>query len=192
MAGFKSDIDAALLTDEPLQKEKVLVWINATSDLPTLAKLYRLHGEGYYRIQPELGGDASCSLIQRYLLECIRQNVIQDVDIADENEIQDRWEAARTLHGWLCQLAEMNDSSAQIGRAASAITELYLTTGEDVQLAIEQGFLEHALEMAALRPYFEHWSSDDRLRPAWERSLEWGLAHPNFIWGMLQGLKGLK
>jgi hypothetical protein len=40
-------------------------------------------------------------------------------------------------------------------------------------VAIENGFLEHALETAAVRPHFDHWGSDSRLEPAWKRALEW-------------------
>jgi len=57
MVEFRSDIDAALSGDGPIPKARVISWIEAAtdSDLSTLSKLYRLTGEGYYRIQPELG-----------------------------------------------------------------------------------------------------------------------------------------
>lgn len=183
MCSFSPDLDAALMSDDPLPREKLLLWIGAAADLPTLAKLYRLTNEGYYRIQPDLGVEATCALIQRYLLECIRQNVTTN------DEIQDRWEAAQSLHAWFCHLLGMQDTSAVLKSAAQAVTELFLASGEEVRTAIEQGFLEHALEMAALRPYFEHWSSDDRLRAAWDRALEWGKAHPDYTWGLLQQLR---
>ena len=48
-------------------------------------------------------------------------------------------------------------------------------------MAIENGFLEHALETAAIRPYFEQGGSDPRLEPAWKRALEWGDAHPDYM-----------
>jgi len=74
MTGPGPDIDTALSSDGPIANEQVLSWIDAAadSDLPTLPKLYRLTGEGYYRIQPELGRGPTCALIQRYLLGCIR------------------------------------------------------------------------------------------------------------------------
>jgi hypothetical protein len=68
-------------------------------------------------------------------------------------------------------------------------TELFLISGEEIRNAIEQGFLEHALETAALRPYFEYWSTDGRLRETWSRALKWGEAHPDFTWGLLQELR---
>jgi hypothetical protein len=182
MRNFGSEIDEALRTDGPIQREKVLHWIDGASDLPTLSKLYRITGEGYYRIQPELGMEAECDAVQRYLFECIRQNV------TDDDEIEDRWEAAGTLHSWFCHLGEMKDTSTVLTKATQAITKLFLEGGEDVQIAIEQGFLEHALEMEHLRPLFDHWSSDDRLRGAWERATEWGKAHPAFMWGLIQQL----
>ena len=72
---YGPEIDGALSGQGPIPKDKVLLWIESAKDLPTLAKLYRLTDESYYRIDPELGKIATCSLIQRYLLECIRQNV---------------------------------------------------------------------------------------------------------------------
>jgi hypothetical protein len=180
MYEFIPDIDAAFLTDEPLSREKVLLWIDGATDLTTLAKLYGLTNECYYQIRPDLGRDVTCNLIQRYLLECIRQNVAAD------GRIQDRWEAAGTLHAWFCRLVNMPDTSAVLKSAARAVTELFITSGDEVRNAIEQGFLEHALEMAALRPYFEYWSADGRLQPAWDRALKWGNARPDFLWGLLQ------
>jgi len=86
MAGPALDIDTALSGDGTIPNEQVLAWIDAAadSDLPTLSKLYRLAGEGYYRIQPELGRGPTCALIQRYLLGCIRDGV------TDNDEIQER------------------------------------------------------------------------------------------------------
>jgi len=96
MVEFHSDIDAALSGSGPIARKKILSWIDAAvdSDLPALSKLYRLTGEGYYRIQPELGRDQTCALIQRYLLGCIREGV------ADNEEMEERYEAAESLHVW--------------------------------------------------------------------------------------------
>ena len=79
MTGPGLEIDAALSGDGPIASEQVLSWIDAAadSDLLTLSKLYRLTGEGYYRIQPELGRGPTCALIQRYLLGCIRDGFEQ-------------------------------------------------------------------------------------------------------------------
>jgi hypothetical protein len=182
MTNFVAEINAALLTDEKIPREQVLLWIEAAADLTNLAKLYRLTGEAYHRIQPELERETTCSLIQRYLLECIRQDVT-------ESEVQGRWEAAGSLHAWFRHLVEMEGTSTVVAVAAQAVTDLFLAGGEDVRIAIEQGFLEHALETVALRPYFESWSLDARLHPAWERAMEWGEAHPDFTWGLLQQLR---
>jgi hypothetical protein len=180
-----SDIDAALSSSGPIPREKVLSWIDAAadSDLPTLSKLYRLTGESYYRIQPELGREPTCALIQRYLLGCIRDGV------TDSEEIEERYEAAGSLHVWFRRLVEMDGTSPEIARAANGVMNLYLESGEDVREAIETGFLEHALETAALRPYFENWASDPGLQPAWNRALEWGKAHPDYMAGLFRRLQ---
>jgi len=72
----------------------------------------------------------------------------------------------------------MEDTSAVLAGATSAVTNLYLESGEDVRDAIETGFLEHALETSALRPYFEHWASDPRPQSARNRALEMGQSTP--------------
>src|SRR6185312_12860379 len=186
MDDIQREIDAAVLSDVLIAREKVAFWIESTSDLASLAKLYRLTGESYYRIQPELGREKTCELIRRYLLECIRQNV------SNREEIEGRWEAARSLHAWFCHLSEQGDCSEELTKASAAVTELFLTSGEEVRAAIEQGFLEHALEMTELRPYFEHWSADPRLQDTWERALEWGKAHPAFTWDLLKQLQKVR
>jgi len=71
------------------------------------------------------------------------------------------------------------------------VTELFLTSGDEIRNALETGFLEHALESQGLRPYFEHWSEDPRLKDTWDRALEWGIAHPDFSWNNLQELRRL-
>ncbi len=186
---FDSEINAALSGDGPIPRARVLAWIDAVadSDLSTLSKLYRLTGEGYYRIQPELGREPTCALIQRYLLGCIRDGVTEN------DEIQERYEAAETLHVWFRHLAAMDGTtgtSVVLTAAANGLMKLYLESGEDIRVAIETGFLEHALETAALRPYFEQWGSDPRLEPAWKRALEWGDAHPDYMAGLFQRVQG--
>lgn len=184
MDDIQREIDAAVSGDAPIPREKVALWIDSASELPTLAKLYLLTDEDYHRIQPELGKEKTCELIRRYLLECIRQNASTD------EGIEGRWEAARSLHAWFCHLSEQGDNSEELTKASAAVTELFLASGDnEVRGAIEQGFLEHALEMTELRPYFEHWSADPRLKDAWERALEWGKAHPGFTWSLLKGLQ---
>ncbi len=183
MAGFHAEIDAVMSGTDPIPRESAIRWIAAADDIFTLSKLYRLMDQGYHRIKPELGADTTCALIQRYLLECIRQN------LTGRDDIEDRWEAARTLHAWFCHLAEQSAAAPLLERAAQAITVTYLEGNEEIRTAIEQGFLEHALETAALWTYFKHWSSDDRLRPAWDRAMEWAKAHPDYTWGLLKKLR---
>jgi hypothetical protein len=180
---YSAEIDAAVSSDGQLARLDVEKWIEATADLPTLAKLYKITGAGYYRIKPELGKELECKAVRNYLLECMRR------DVRDDDDIQSRYEAAAAFHGWLPQMLEAGDCDDVIRATARLITDLFLTCGEDIRDAIEMGFLEHALESAGLRPYFRHWSEDPRLREAWERAMEWGEAHPDFSWNRLQELR---
>ncbi len=186
MLGPTPDIDAALSSDGPIRSEQVSSWIDAVedSDLRTLSKLYRLTDECYSRIQPELGIGPTCALIQRYLLGCVRDGV------TDNDEIQGRYEAAESLQVWFRHLVGIDGISTVLAAAAEGIKKLYLESGEDVRAAVETGFLEHALETAALRPYFEEWASDPRLAPAWKRALEWGKSHPDYMAGLFEQLRG--
>ncbi len=186
MNRFATEIDAAFLSEGPISRERILSWIDATadSDLATLSKLYRLTGEGYYRIQPELGRESTCGLIQRYLLGCLRDGV------TDNDEIKERYEAAESLHVWFRHLVGTEGTASVLAKAASAITNLYLESGRELRDVIETGFLEHALETAALRSYFEHWASNPRLQLAWNRALAWGEAHPDYMSGLFQRLQG--
>jgi hypothetical protein len=84
----------------------------------------------------------------------------------------------------------MGDASDEIQQTARAITELFLASGEDVQLAIEQGFLEHALESSGLRPFFQHWSTDKRLHDAWQAATDWANDHPDWSWNLHQEFLG--
>lgn len=179
------DIIAALSSDGPIRKEQVTSWIDTVndSDLQTLSKLYRLTGEGYYRIQPELGMVPTCALAQRYLIGCVRDGV------TDDAEIQERYEAAESLHVWFRHLAGVEGTLPVLKSAAEGVKNLYLQSDEDVRTAIETGFLEHVTETAALRPYFEDWASDPRLKAAWKRALEWGDAHPDYMAKMFQRLQ---
>lgn len=96
-----------------------------------------------------------------------------------------------SLHTWFRHLLKMTKDEI-LKRAAHSITELYLTSDDAIRDAVENGFLEHALETAALRPYFEYWSRDERLRDAWKRALEWGQAHPDDMEKMFQRLGQIK
>lgn len=185
MIQFDSDINAAISSDGPIPKETVLGWIDAVADseLSTLSKLYRLTNEAYYRIQPELGMESTCGLIQRYLLGCIHEGA------TDNEDIEERYEAAMSLHVWFRHLLVIEGASTILAGAADAVTKLYLDSEQDVRDAIETGFLEHALETSALRPYFEHWGSDSRLQEAWNRALEWGKVHPDYMAGMFKPLQ---
>lgn len=187
MSDVHREIDEALVSEDTIPREKVVSWIASSNDIRTLSKLYRLTRDRYYQIKPDLGGEMACGLIGRYLLQCIQENITdEDESTADIDKIKGRWEAAESLHIWFRHLLETGNGTEILTTAANAVTQAFLSGSEEVRDAIEAGFLEHALETERLRPYFESWSCDGQLRPAWERALEWGKAHPNFTWGLLQ------
>jgi hypothetical protein len=183
MNASSSEIDDALRSRQHIARENFVRWIEPASELETLAKLHYLASTAYDRIQPELGLNVACTLALRYFLECVKTNV------QHSGMIESRFGATQNLLDWFYHLAEMDEGqSAILTQAASAITEFYLASNHEVQDAIENGLLKHALEIVALRLYFEHWSADRRLSDAWKRALKWGEAHPNYTWNQLKEL----
>ena len=173
-------VQAALDSSGPVPRDLVVDWCHRADDPTSLALLYRLTGEGHERIQPPLGQDESCRLIQKYLLACLRLN---PTDASAFN----RYQAAWTLVSWFQHLSRLGADIAPVLRdTVTAVTALYLAGDDDVRTAIETGFLEHVLEDEEFRPLFAAWADDNQLRPAWQAALAWGEAHPGFTRGLAQ------
>jgi hypothetical protein len=177
MSGVATAVQAALDREAPIARELVVEWCQRADDVKSLALLYRLTGEAYERIQPPLGQQETCRLIQRYLMECLRLNPEDGVAFS-------RYQAAWTLLSWFQHLSRLADTSPLLRNAASAVTQLYLESDTEVRTAIETGFLEHVLEDEEFRPLFAGWEQDSRLREAWQAALAWGEAHPGFTRGL--------
>jgi hypothetical protein len=185
MADLTSEIQTALESDGPIERERVRVWIRGAMDLKTVALLYRLSYEDWDRIEPTLERDETCRLICRYFLLCIREN-------PQDGTGPQRYEAAGDLESWIDHLSNRKDSQKNLQEVATAVTNLYLESDTDVRMAIETGFLEHVLEQAKLRPLFAHWAEDERLRESWQHALTWGEAHPDYMKGFREELRALK
>jgi hypothetical protein len=182
MADLTEAIQAAIESDEPIERERVHVWVRDAKDLKTVALLYRLSCEAWSRIEPNLERDESCRLICRYFLLCIAENPSEGIGL-------NRYEAAGDLEGWVDHLSRLDGTQENLEEVAAAVTKLYLESGEEVRIAIETGFLEHVLEQARLRPLFAHWADDEQLKIAWEPALAWGEAHPNYMKGIREELR---
>jgi hypothetical protein len=177
-------IRAAAESNGPISREQVRNWIRDARDVETLAMLYSLTDKAWHRIDPALERDETCHLIRRYFLDCIRENPQGGIALA-------QYDAARELEGWIDHLSNMEGTEEILREVAGAVTELFLNSDDDVRRAIETGFLEHVLEQSRLRPLFEHWSADERLKDAWQRALEWGEAHRDMMRGFRERLSRL-
>jgi hypothetical protein len=73
MTDMESDLDRTLGSNGEISRDLVVSWIEDAQHLEILSKLYRLTGEGYSRIRPELGcgnteqmgshADSSCMVL---------------------------------------------------------------------------------------------------------------------------------
>jgi hypothetical protein len=185
MADLAAVIQAAIESDGPIDRERVRNWIRDAIDLKTVGLLYRLSYSAWNRIEPNLERDETCGLICRDLLLCIRENP------QDGTGLQ-RYEAAGELESWINHLSNTEDTQGNLREVATAVTTLYLESDTDVRLAIETGFLEHVLEQAKLRHLFSHWADDERLRDGWQQALAWGEAHPDYMRGIREQLRGFQ
>jgi hypothetical protein len=61
--------------------------------------------------------------------------------------------------------------------SASELTEEFLAGDEGVRDRLLNGALEHALESARVRRFFDHWRHDPALGEAWQLAMEWAVAH---------------
>jgi hypothetical protein len=184
MTGVTEPIRAALASTDAIPRQQVRQWIERADTVAVDALLYGLTRDAWHRIQPTLERDETCALIQRYLLRCIRED-------PDESVALTRYQAAGELEGWFDLLAAHEDTHAIAHGVAAAVTDLFLTGDAATRGAIETGFLEHVLEQRSLRSFFAHWAHDERLQDAWRHALAWGDAHPNFMKGLREQLRGL-
>lgn len=185
MAELTAAIQAAIESNELIERERVRVWIHDAIDLKTVALLYRLSCEAWNRIEPYLERDETSRLICRYFLFCIRENP------QDGTGLQ-RYDAAGDLESWIDHLSNTEGTQGNLQEVAAAITTLCLESDADVRVAIETGFLEHVLEQVKLRPLFAHWGEDERLKESWHHALAWGEAHPDYMKGIREQLRGRK
>jgi len=185
MDELKVAIQAALQSDDRIQRAQVRAWIHGAQDIETFALLYRLTDEGWNRIEPRLDQDETRYLICRYLLMCVRDNPQGLAALP-------RYEAAGELEAWFDHLSDMEDAQKTLQEVAVAVTNLFLTSDDDVRAAIETGFLEHVLEQVRLRPLFAHWAENEQLQDAWQHALAWGEAHPNQMKAVRERLRELQ
>lgn len=167
---FRDEIETALAGDAPVPGPAYATW-TTRGDLASRARAYALSAAGWSRIRPEPSMEAQCDFMACYLLDCIA------ADPPPDGFVHGGFEAAYELAAWLKHLAAMPVASHVVADVAARLASLYRVGEPAVRTRIETGALEHALESAAVRPFFESWSADPLLAKAHRPALAWGLAH---------------
>jgi hypothetical protein len=141
------------------------------SDFDGWSVVYEVLGKAYYQIHPEPGMEITCACMLRYLLRCIRE------DLSHEH-VHSGYEAAHALANCLKNWVSRLPETEPVMRAAASELEKQFRAGDRaVRDRILNGTLEHALESARVRPFFDHWRSDPVLGQAWQLAMEWAVAH---------------
>jgi hypothetical protein len=117
--------------------------------------------------------EEQCEVMLDYLLACISRNPTPD------DFILSGFEAGHELASCLKHWSRIAGTSDVIAGAAKRLETLYRLADAEGRDRNETGALEHILEAARLRPYFEHWAEDATLSEAYRPALEWGRAHPD-------------
>jgi hypothetical protein len=182
MDELKESITTALGSEGRIPRQLVRKWIHDACSVEIEALLYKLTGEAWSRIEPNLEQEETCALIQRYLLRCIREN-------PSEGAALNRYDAAGELERWFDHLAGIEDTGDILQGVAAGVAALFLNGDDLIRGAIETGFLEHVLEQPALRHLFSDWAYDERLQAAWRRALAWGEAHPSLMKSLRAGVR---
>lgn len=123
-------------------------------------------------IKPEPDMDETCGFMIGYLLRCIHENGQDDGDVPTGYEAA--WDLGACLKHWARKLPE---TQPVLSEAASRIADAYRAGDEAERDRLLNGVLEHALEAALVRPFFERWKDDPVLREAWRFAMEWAVAH---------------
>jgi hypothetical protein len=148
-------------------------WMADANDLELGSAVYHVLGPGWELIKPEPDLDETCAFMLRYLLRCIHANVQND-----DGNVPTGYEAANDLAACLKRWAgKLPETHPVLADAASRITDAYHAGDEAERERLLNGTLEHALEGAAVRPYFERWRDDPLLRDPWRLAMDWAIAH---------------
>ena len=96
----------------------------------------------------------------------------------DDGDVPTGYEAAGDLAACLKHWAgKLPETRPVLIDAASRITDAYRAGDEGERDRLLNGTLEHALEAAAVRPYFARWKDDPLLGEPWRLAMEWAVAH---------------
>ncbi|MEX0716309.1 MAG: DMP19 family protein [Planctomycetaceae bacterium] len=153
------------------QLQEFAAWMAEDEDLRIWGIAYDVLFKAYRRIHPEPGMELTCGFTVRYLLRCVRDN---PMDGELHSGYEAAWELATRIKQWATCLPE---SAPVLEYAATHLRQEYLDGDDAVRKRILNGALEHALESAPVRPFFDDWKVHPDLREPWKLAMEWAVDH---------------
>jgi hypothetical protein len=165
-----AEVEAAMAAAHPVAKADYLRWAR-NGNLATRARVYRLSATAWERIRPSPTMSEQCTFMADYLLECLLANPVRD------EFVHGGFEAGREIAAWLKHLSTIAEAGPVVEDVARRLGIAFKAGDAATRNRIETGALEHALESARVRRFFEDWARDPVLRNAYASALQWGLAH---------------
>ena len=166
-----AEVVRRLGSEERIARDDVRRWIDS-GDLLTWSAVHALLRDAGARIDPAISAGEQADFMRRYLLRCIEENPSPGEYL--HGGYQAAWELAARLKEWR---GHGGKPAKALRGIALDLDKIYRRGDDATRNRVLCGVLEHALEDAALRPYFADWDRDPELREAYKLALEWGAAH---------------
>lgn len=131
------------------------------------------YSDSWERIEPPLDWDE----VEPFMLAQYERFI--DMDVQDAEWAPSRYGACAGLLSWFRVVPADTDVLDQdfLCRLKDWMRRIYLEGDQAIKDAIVCGALEHILEEPRWRGFFKDWDEDLDLHVAYERAMEWAIAH---------------
>jgi hypothetical protein len=142
-------------------------WMKS-EDVDTLGATYAFLSKPpqVQRVSPSLEFDEVFDFLLRYYEFCFRHD-------PKSRWANSRYSAGWDLTGWFTQMWDEKRDRKYFDAIKSMLEKLYLSGVPELKKCIEHSVMEHLFERKAIRKFFEDWSRNPLLRPAYDEGKLW-------------------
>ncbi len=146
---------------------QVRKWMSS-EDTDTLGATYGFlsNASQVNRVLPPLEFDEVFNFMMRYYEFCLT------------TDPKSRWansshSAGWDLTGWFSQMWDEKRDIKYFRAIKSMLEKLYIAGSPELKGCVEQAIVEHLFERKPIRKFFEDWSHNPKLRPAYDAAMLW-------------------